>query len=117
MDEPRPSPDETRYRVLVETVAAHDYLPSMRIIRAMALVAIIAACAPLDMGPRLAAYRLLVPGQSTTQDATALLGWPTSATAVDRNTILAQWMNGTQYVAIIFGSNGRMIGVQQVSGL
>jgi hypothetical protein len=46
-----------------------------------------------------------------------LLGWPTSATAVDRNTILAQWMNGTQYVAIIFGSNGRMIGVQQVSGL
>jgi len=89
----------------------------MRIIRAMALLAIIAACAPLDMGPRLAAYRLLVPGQSTTQDATALLGWPTSATAVDRNTIFAQWMNGTQYVAIIFGSNGRMIGVQQVSGL
>ena len=105
------------YRVLVEKVAAHDYFPSMRIIRAIALVAIIAACAPFDMGPRLAAYRLLVPGQSTTQDATALLGWPTSATAVDRNTILAQWMNGTQYVAIIFGSNGRMIGVQQVSGL
>jgi len=26
-------------------------------------------------------------------------------------------MNGTQYVVIIFGSNGRMIGVQQVSGL
>ena len=89
----------------------------MRIIRAMALLAIIAACAPLDMGPRFAAYRLLVPGQSTTQDATALLGWPTSATAVDRNTIFAQWMNGTQYVAIIFGSNGRMVGVQQVSGL
>jgi hypothetical protein len=108
---------QTRYRVLVETIAAHHYLPSMRIIRAMALLAIIAACAPLDMGPRLAAYRLLVPGQSTTQDATTLLGWPTSATAVDHNTILAQWMNGAQYVAITFGSGGRMIGVQQVSGL
>jgi hypothetical protein len=113
----RPSLGETRYRLLPETIAAQDYLPSMRIIRAMALVAIIAACVPLDTGPRLAAYQLLVPGQSTTQDATALLGWPTSATAIDRNTIFAQWMNGAQYVAITFGSDGRMIGVQQASGL
>lgn len=95
------------------------YLLDMRVLRAMALLAITAACAPLNAGPRLAAYHLLVPGQSTAQDAAALLGRPVSVTQISPTAALIQWMaaGGSQHVAISFGQDGRMIGVQHIFGL
>lgn len=87
---------------------------------AAALAAAVAACALPAPGPDLHDFAKLVPGQSTAQDAVALLGRPISATVIGENAYV-QWLsqrNGSYgMVGILFDARGRMIRVQHIVGL
>ena len=88
-----------------------------RIVILLCAVAMLGGCATHTLtGPVPDPHRYgeLTPGVSTRDDAIIRLGRPTSVTALPPNTLL-QWIeDDTIHVAILFGPNGRMIGVQHV---
>jgi hypothetical protein len=95
----------------------------------VAIILLLFACAPVT--PSLVSapvnladphkYNELTPGVSTTADAIRTLGDPNSYAAMPRGQTLLQWMDfhGAHgiHLAILFGADGRMIRVQQVTVL
>lgn len=92
---------------------------------ALAIVAIAslitAGCAPLaaQQRPDLRNYTALIPGQSTADDAVALMGKPKGAAMVGSDVVIV-WLDplGTNIysVGILFGADKRMIGVRTILG-
>jgi hypothetical protein len=92
------------------------------------IVLALAACAPIHsaaISPLNEAdphrYIELMPGLSTTADATHILGASNSYSAMPQGQSLLQWTEfyGAHgiHVAILFGADGRMIRVQHVTVL
>jgi len=79
----------------------------------------LSACATTPTAPLADPHRYmeLVPGTSTRDEAVTKLGPPNSVAAV-RDKILLQWIDVYSshpiHLAILFGPDGRMIGVQSV---
>jgi hypothetical protein len=94
----------------------------MRLICSIVAIALtISACATGNLNiptadPR--RYGELVPGSSTKDEATTKLGPPNSVSALPNGNVLLQWIDVYHqpgiHVAIVFGPDGKMIGVQHV---
>src|SRR5438552_3533474 len=72
---------------------------------------------PAQYAPDPRNYTLLVPGQSTTEDAIRLLGVPTASSPLANGKALLQWADYRLpkiHVVISFDADGRLIEVRHV---
>lgn len=95
----------------------------IRFIAAVAALLLMPGCLATaqPVRPQIRAVSALVPGQTTAQEAIALMGKPYSVTAMGALGELVQWMQPTPrslaHVAVLFGPDGKMVRIQHIGGL
>lgn len=94
-----------------------------RVVAALAATVLMAACSTGSLGDGATPVDRLTPGITTVADATALLGPHTSEKGYPNGQRLLQWGSvaassaapAARRVAILFGEDGRMVGVIHAS--